>query len=52
MLDLDSALVSMGMGRYQFTGCLLFGLMIMFSNVSPFTYVFTAGDINYRYATQ
>ncbi|KAL5236445.1 hypothetical protein ACI65C_003855 [Semiaphis heraclei] len=48
MVDIDNVLVSLGMGRYQFVGCILFGLMIMYSNVSPVTYVFTASDLKYR----
>ncbi|KAL4107873.1 hypothetical protein QTP88_018153 [Uroleucon formosanum] len=48
MVDIDNVLVSLGMGRYQFMGCMLFGLMIMYSNVSPTTYVFTASDLKYR----
>jgi len=48
MVDIDNVLVSLGMGRYQFMGCMLFGLMIMYSNVSPVTYVFTASDLKYR----
>ncbi|XP_060853178.1 solute carrier family 22 member 4-like [Rhopalosiphum padi] len=48
MVDIDKVLVSLGMGRYQFMGCVLFGLMIMYSNVSPVTYVFTASDLKYR----
>lgn len=48
-VDIDNVLLSVGMGRYQFVGCVLFGLMIMYSNVSSVTYVFTAGDLKYRY---
>ncbi|XP_027842262.1 solute carrier family 22 member 21-like [Aphis gossypii] len=48
MVDIDKVLISLGMGRYQFMGCILFGLMIMYSNVSPVTYVFTASDLKYR----
>lgn len=48
MVDIDNVLVALGMGRYQFTGCVLFGIMLMYSNISPFTYVFTAGDLKYR----
>lgn len=47
-VDIDRVLVAVGMGRYQFVGCALFGLMLMYSNVSPFTFVFTAGDLKYR----
>ncbi|XP_025421099.1 solute carrier family 22 member 21-like isoform X2 [Sipha flava] len=46
--NLDNVLVSLGIGRYQFVGCLLFGLMIMYSNVSPIAYIFTSGDLKYR----
>lgn len=45
---IDDALQSVGLGRYQVTGCLLFGLMLAYSNVSPMTYVFTAADQKYR----
>lgn len=48
MVDIDNVLVTLGMGRYQFMGCILFGLMIMYSNVSPVAYVFTASDLKYR----
>ncbi|XP_050436083.1 solute carrier family 22 member 4-like [Adelges cooleyi] len=47
-MDIDDVLVSAGMGRYQITKCILFGLVLMFSNISPVTYVFTAGDLKYR----
>lgn len=47
-MNIDNVLVTVGMGRYQFAGCVLFGFMIMYSNVSPVTYVFTAGDLKYR----
>ncbi|XP_025207592.1 solute carrier family 22 member 5-like [Melanaphis sacchari] len=47
-MNIDSVLVTVGMGRYQFAGCVLFGFMIMYSNVSPVTYIFTAGDLKYR----
>ncbi|XP_025207596.1 solute carrier family 22 member 21-like [Melanaphis sacchari] len=48
MMDIDQVLKSLGMGRYQVIGCILFGLIIMYSNVSPVTYVFTASDLKYR----
>lgn len=47
-MNIDSVLVTVGMGRYQFAGCVLFGLMLMYSDVSPVAYVFTAGDLKYR----
>ncbi|VVC31716.1 Hypothetical protein CINCED_3A018320 [Cinara cedri] len=47
-MNIDDVLIILGMGRYQFVYCLLFGLMIMYSNVSPVAYVFTAGDLKYR----
>lgn len=48
MYDIDNVLMTLGMGRYQITGCILFGLMLMYSSVSPYAYVFTAGDLKYR----
>ena len=47
-MNVDEVLVSLGMGRYQFVGCVLFGIVVMYSNVSPSAYVFTAGDLKYR----
>lgn len=47
-MNIDNVLVSLGMGRYQFMSCALFGLVILYSNVSPVAYVFTAGDLKYR----
>lgn len=47
-MNIDHVLVSLGMGRYQLVGCILFGFAIMFSAISPVTYVFTAGDLKYR----
>lgn len=49
MVDIDNVLVTLGMGRYQIMGCVWFGLMIMYSNVSPHQYVFTASDLKYRW---
>lgn len=47
-MNIDNVLISLGIGRYQFTCYALFGLVIMYSNVSPVTYIFTAGDLKYR----
>jgi len=45
---IDDVLKSVGLGRYQVRGCVLFGLVLAYSNVSPMTYVFTASDQKYR----
>lgn len=49
-MNIDNVLVFLGMGRYQFTGYALFGLLKMYSNWSPVTYIFTASDLKFSYA--
>lgn len=47
-MNIDDAIISLGIGRYQYVYCMLFGVMIMYSSVSPVAYIFTAGDLKYR----
>lgn len=48
-IDLDQVLLKFGFGPYQLFVCVLMGFVVMFSNVSPLSYVFTASDLKYRY---
>ncbi|VVC31714.1 Hypothetical protein CINCED_3A024130 [Cinara cedri] len=47
-MNIDQTLISAGMGRYQFISCLLFGIMILYTNITSVLYIFTAGDLKYR----
>lgn len=47
-LDLDQILVDFGFSPYQLFISVLMGCVVMFSNVSPQSYVITASDLKYR----
>ncbi|VVC31050.1 Sugar transporter, conserved site,Major facilitator superfamily domain,Major facilitator [Cinara cedri] len=47
-IDLEEILEDYGLGLYQVTVCFILSLVVMYSSISPISYILTTSDLNYR----